>query len=149
MKVRLLYVDTAESRDNDHGRAMDEGKAAAAFLAKELPIGSTVTLRGPKAELEQDRFQRALAVVWAHRHEYIGAAGSPAQLIPIEVNVNAAIISAGWSVYWRKFGGDPDKKNSNGYEEAQEEARAEKRGAWATAPQWMLDKANERTAPKN
>ncbi len=27
-------------------------------------------------------------------------------------------------------------------------ARDEKRGFWATAPQWMQDKTTERTAPK-
>ena len=148
LKVRLLYVDTAESRDNGHGKAMAEGKAASEFLAKLLPIGCKVTLRSSRAKLERDRYARTLAVVWANQDAAIGVAGSPAAVITVEENVNAAIIRAGWSVYWRKYGGDPDPKQSANYQDAQAEAKASGTGAWATIPKWMTDKSNERTAPR-
>jgi endonuclease YncB( thermonuclease family) len=60
--------------------------------------------------------------------------------------VNAAIISAGWSPYWRKYGQAPEKSHQ-GYLDAQKAAEEAKAGAWATIPQWMKDKANETTAP--
>lgn len=37
-KVRLLYIDTPESKGNAHGEAMPEGKAATAFLAELLAV---------------------------------------------------------------------------------------------------------------
>jgi micrococcal nuclease len=86
-RVRLLYIDTPESRDNSHGEAMAEGKAATAFLHTQLPRGTAVTLRGPGARLQQDRYERTLAVV------VVGGRTAQEQ-----------IISAGWSPYWRKYG---------------------------------------------
>jgi len=49
-RVRLLYVDTPEASDNDHGKAMPEGAKAAAFLANLLPAGCVVRLYSPNAQ---------------------------------------------------------------------------------------------------
>lgn len=129
-KVRLLHLDTPESRDNSHGEAMPEGKAASAFLRDLLPVGSAVVLAGPGDKLEADRYQRLLAIV----------------VLPDGGTAQERIIRAGWSVYWRKYG------EAAAYHErllaAHEAAKTASTGAWATIPQWMVDKSNERTSPK-
>lgn len=137
-KVRLLYVDTPESKDNSHGEAKEEGKKAAEFLTKLLPVGTKVSLVGPAKELEKDRYQRILAVVFIPTHE--GLSGPP-------TIVQEAIIRAGWSPLWEKYG-----KVSFDWRprlvKAQEEAKEAKAGAWGTDPKYMQDKANETTAPR-
>jgi endonuclease YncB( thermonuclease family) len=45
--VRLLWIDTPESRGNSHGPAMPEGKAATAFLEGKLAKDAKLTLWGP------------------------------------------------------------------------------------------------------
>jgi endonuclease YncB( thermonuclease family) len=52
-KVRLLYIDTPESRGNSHGPAMEEGKAASAFVTNLLPKDATITLWGPGDEIKK------------------------------------------------------------------------------------------------
>ena len=61
--------------------------------------------------------------------------------------MNLAIIKAGWSPYWRKYG-QASEADHKSYLEAQDGAKNAKVGAWGTIPQWMTDKANETTAPK-
>lgn len=145
--VRLLWIDTPESRGNAHGPAMPEGKAATAFLEGKLAKDAKLTLWGPGEALEKDRYQRVLAVIWLHEQQVIGAGNNPGTLTDVQVNVNAAIIRAGWSPYWRKYGQAPEKMHK-ALLDAQEEAQTAKVGTWATSPQWMTDKANETTAPK-
>jgi endonuclease YncB( thermonuclease family) len=77
----------------------------------------------------------------------VGAGSNPGTPTQVKQNVNLAIIRAGWSPYWRKYGPSPDEMHK-AYLQAQEEAETAKAGAWATVPQWMKDKANETTAPK-
>jgi endonuclease YncB( thermonuclease family) len=136
LKVRLLYLDTPESRDNSHGAAMPEGKSAAAFLTDLLPTGADVVLWGPGAALERDRYQRGLAVV----------------LQPISgaqpTVVQAAIIRAGWSVLWEKFGA-ADPRWRAALQAAEDAAKADNAGAWSTIRPWMVNKGNETTAPQS
>jgi endonuclease YncB( thermonuclease family) len=82
-KVRLLYIDTPESKANSHGPAMVEGKAATEFLEKSLPKGAIITLWGPGEQIEKDRYGRLLTVVWLNAE--------------MKQDVNLAIIKAGWS----------------------------------------------------
>ncbi len=120
LTVRLLYIDTPESRGNAHGAAMPEGKAASTFVADLLPVGTPVVLWGPGDALELDRYKRALAVV----------------LIPPDdqgttLVVQSAIIRAGWSPLWEKFG-----KADARWRPELDRAEAESKAAQAGAP-WL------------
>lgn len=137
-KVRLLSIDTAESHSNSHGAEMPEGVAAAAFLRDLLPQGTHIRLWSPRADaLERDRYDRLLAFVLPASTD-----GKPV------VSVQERIVAAGWSAYWRKYGDAPAPYHDR-LLAAQEQAKAAKAGAWSTAEQWMVDKGNERTAPKH
>jgi len=99
-----------------------------------LPPGAQVVLWGPGETLEADSYGRVLAVVYRvtdGRRE----------------NVNATMVRAGWSPYWRKYGDAPEPVHTEMLQ-AQEAARTANVGAWATAVKYMTDKSNERTAPK-
>lgn len=65
------------------------------FLRGLLPVGRKALLVGPDADLERDRYQRALAVIFIPEHE--GLSGPP-------TIVQEAIIRAGWSPLWEKYG---------------------------------------------
>lgn len=130
-KVRFLSIDTPESHANQHGADMPEGHRASDFTKALLPAGTTVTLNSPKAALEKDRYGRLLAYV----------------VMSDAVTAQEKIVTAGWSVYWRKYGEAPAPLHER-LVRAQEQARAATAGAWASVPQWMVDKSNERTAPK-
>ena len=139
-RVRLLYVDTPECSDNAHGTCMPEGKAASEMLRKTLPVGTEVTLWGPAAALGRDRYDRLLATVTVN--------ASRQAWHPVELqSVAGSLIAQGHSVYWRKYGDAAEPLHSL-LAKWQEVSEQEKAGAWATAPEWMRDKANERTAPK-
>jgi len=58
------------------------------------------------------------------------------------------LIAHGHSVYWRKYG-DADEPLHSLLVKCQQVAEQEKAGTWATAPDWMRDKSNERTAPRS
>lgn len=130
-KVRFVSIDTAESHNNSHGVGMREGVQAAAFLRTLLPVGAEVKLWGPKDRLDTDRYDRLLAIV----------------VMADQVTAQEKIVAAGWSVYWRKYGVSPEPYHTR-LLKAQEAAKAANAGAWATAEKWMVDKSNERTAPK-
>lgn len=146
-KVRLLYVDTPESRGNAHGEAMAEGVKAAEFLRGRLPVGTTVKLWGPKDALDRDPYDRLLAVPWRMEAAVIGAGGTAASPADLEINVCSEIIRAGWSPYWKKYGKAPDRLDA-AFAAAHAEAKEAGAGAWSTAPDYMRDKANETTAPR-
>jgi 2',3'-cyclic-nucleotide 2'-phosphodiesterase/3'-nucleotidase/5'-nucleotidase len=130
-KIRFLSIDTPESHANQHGADMAEGHRASEFTKAMLPAGTAVTLNGPKAVLEKDRYGRLLAYV----------------VMSDRVTAQEKIVAAGWSVYWRKYGEAPAPLHER-LVRTQEQARSATTGAWATVPQWMIDKSNERTAPK-
>ena len=150
-RVRLLYVDTPEASDNDHGKAMPEGKAAKAFLAEQFGEGASVYLWAPDKALKRDRFDRLLAVIY-QEPPHPPDPGTETDVTKIMIHaprvcLNVKIVQAGWSPYWTKYG-DAPKDIESGFVFGQNNAKIEKAGAWATAPKWMADKANERTAPK-
>lgn len=129
-RIRLLWVDTPESHTNSHGIAMPEGAAAAAFLRTTLPKNSDIRLWGPGDALSTDPYGRQLAVV------LIGTSGNR--------SAQEAIIRAGWSPYWIKYGRAPEPYDA-ALRAAQESAQQDRSGAWTTAPAWIRDKANETT----
>ncbi len=131
VKVRLLYVDTPESKDNSHGAATPEGKLASEFLDLQAKAGSAVTLWGPGADLERDRYKRLLAVVVTSRGD----------------TLQERVIKAGWSPLWEKYG-EADPKWREVLVAAEAKAKQDKAGAWTTDPKYMTDKSNETTAPK-
>jgi len=137
--VRLLWIDTPESRGNAHGKAMPEGRAASAYLAAILPVGSQVTLWGPGETLQADVYKRTLAVVLMPP---VGVA----EMKP-RSSVQELMIANGHTVYWRKYGEAPEPWHAR-FLQAQQAAEEGGEGAWASAPKWMKDKANERTRPK-
>lgn len=61
--------------------------------------------------------------------------------------VQEAIIRAGWSPLWEKYGKVPFAWRPR-LVKAEQEAREAQAGAWATDPTYMTNKANETTAPK-
>lgn len=146
-RVRLLWVDTPEVKANAHGEAMPEGQQARDFVRGLVPEGTPVLLWGPDDALERDHYKRFLALVWIPRSGAVGVGGQPAQETTWQENLNLAIVRAGFSPYWRKYGKAPDTMDK-AFNEAQDEAEKAAAGAWATAPRYMRDKANETTAPK-
>jgi len=141
VRVRLLYIDTAESRANKHGEEMAGGHEAKDLLSKQFAAKSRVALWGPKDALEVDGYGRVLAIVeMAEPDQKTPPAGNTA-------TVQEIMISNGYSVYWRKYGDAPEPWNAL-FVAAQLQAKESKAGMWGTDPQWMTDKANERTAPK-
>ena len=130
-KVRFISIDTAESHNNSHGVEMPEGVQATTFLRALLPVGAEVKLWGPKERLEKDRYERLLALV----------------VMADQITAQEKIVAAGWSVYWRKYGEAPEPYHAR-LLKAQETAKTSGAGAWATSEKWMVDKSNERTAPK-
>ena len=128
-RVRLLYLDTPESKANRHGQATLEGRLASEFLDLQAKAGSRVTLWGPGPQLDRDRYKRVLAVV-------ITSAGDTLQ---------ERIIAHGWSPLWEKYG-KADPRWRTVLTDAEEKAKRAKAGAWATDPQYMINKGNETTA---
>lgn len=155
VSVRLLYLDTPETRG---ANAMPEGAEARAALEALLPAGESVVLWGPAEEMERDRYGRILAVALGRTGLRGGATEAEAAELQRKIeaghlpthgsNVNAIMIAQGWSVYWRKFGRHPDDRTHQLLLDWQELAKGAHLGAWTTAPKWMQDKANERTAPR-
>jgi endonuclease YncB( thermonuclease family) len=134
--VRLMWIDAPESRGSAHGKAQPEGVWAKEWLATALPQGTQILLWGPGRELERDKYDRPLAVVFVPQ----GEDGFPEIL-------QWHIVRRGWSPAWRKYG-PVDIRFRKMMAEATSLARSEKVGVWATDPQYMIDKANETTAPK-
>lgn len=149
-RVRLLYIDTPESRNNDFGGQIPEGLKAKEFLTGMLPVGSQIRLWGPKARLKRDKYDRLLAIVIQLRGADGNPLAEPAPQGQIRVgvigNVNADIVRAGWSPYWRKYGDAPEPYNGS-FLLAQNEADKEGAGLWSSNLEWIQNKANERTAP--
>jgi micrococcal nuclease len=129
-KVRLLYLDTPESKGNSHGEATVEGKLAAEYMDLQARPGMTVFLWGPGEALELDRYGRALAVVITKRGD----------------TLQERVIAAGYSPLWEKYGkADPRWRDT--LQAAEDKAKETKAGAWGTDPKYMIDKDNEITAP--
>ncbi len=132
-RVRLAFVDCPETIV-DGRMAMPEAQAARDALMVLLPIGARVTLVAPGKTFERDASDRIVALVTVRDD------GDES------MTVNAKVIRAGWSPYWRKDGdAQPDLHAK--LQSAEGEAETAKAGCWANARQWMLDKAKERTAP--
>ena len=134
--VRLLWIDTPESQNNNHGKGQPEGVWAKEWLTTALPQGTQILLWSPGREIEIDNRMRPLAVVFVPQ----GEDGFPEML-------QWHIVRRGWSPVWRKYG-LVDIRFRKMMAEATSLARSEKVGVWATDPQYMIDKANETTAPK-
>ena len=133
--IRLLSIDTPESRDNSHGAATESGKRASASMRELAPVGTAVRLWTSRTSFEMDRYHRVLAVV------LIGPNGTE--------SLNAHQIRRGWSPYWRKYGDlSADATMHAIFLKAHEEAEASRSGAWSLDPEYMRNKTNERTAPK-
>ena len=130
-RVRLLWIDTPESRSNRHGEAKPEGVEAAKALRTLLPKGSVVRLWSPGESLEQDVYRRILAVV------LLGSSGLD--------SAQEYQIRAGWSPIWKKYGAPP-APFADRFAAAEKSARESKAGGWGSIPQWMVDKSNETTA---
>lgn len=129
--VRLLCVDTPESRDSSHGPATPEGVIAKQTMEKWLPIGSRVTLWTPHPAFRYDLYKRLLAVVLFDKDS--------------EDSVQRRLISNGLSVYWQKYNkpGDPPDWLHQDLLQCQEAARNAMRGFWSVIPAWMAQKAAE------
>ncbi len=128
-KVRVMFIDTPEVRNNRHDMAMPEGQSATALLKKHLKPGHRVTLVNPGGTIGLDRYGRLLAIVLFN-----------------DTSIEELMIRSGYSVLWLKYGSPPEPYLST-WLDAEEEARREKRGCWGSSPKWMRDKHSERTAP--
>ncbi len=138
-RVRLLWIDTPESRGNSHGAARPEGKQAGAALGVLLKDRDSILLWGPGATLKRDRYQRILAVV---AFDLDAVTGQP------RTSAQHGLIQGGWSPVWRKYG-DPPEPLLGSWLALEREAEGAARGAWGTATDYMINKRNERTAKKN
>ncbi len=133
-RIRLIGIDTPESRGNAHGEAMPEGVAAKVFVHELLPVGTRLTLWSEARDAfphDATSSHRILAYV-------IMADGR---------SVEERVVEAGWSVIWQKYG-PPPERFAKDLGTAQVTAEATRAGAWATIPDWMHNKSNERTAPR-
>ena len=140
-RVRLLYVDAPEVPDNDDGEAFTEGHVAKILLGLMLGEKASVRLWAPGASLTRDPNDRLLACPIPD-----GWHKSPEE--PIELSsLQVAIIRHGLSPYWRKYGDAPEPLHTK-LMGCQSTAEAAKHGFWETAPDWMRDEENERTAPQ-
>ncbi len=124
-RVRLVYVDCPE---------LPDGHPARDALTALLPVGTRVVLTAPGERFERDATNCILALVTLSESKDTGT------------TINARMIRAGWSPYWRKDGdANPDLHAK--LQSAEAEADKAGAGSWATSRQWMLDKAKERTPP--
>jgi endonuclease YncB( thermonuclease family) len=135
IQVRLLYVDAPEAKDNAHGKGMDEAKAAKQVL-EEATKGRSVIPSSPAEKFELDRYGRTLAIV-----------RDPLRDSTTGDSLQGLLIGGGHSVYWRKYG-EAQESWAELFRKLQVQAEDEGAGIWGTNPQWMKDKANERTAPR-
>jgi len=139
LAVRLLWLDTAESRNNDHGKAMPEGLAASAALATLVPVGAEVRLWHASPILPPDTYGRLLAVL------VLPNAPETWQQDAATWTAQGHMITAGHSPYWRKYG-EAQAPLHAAFLVGHETAKDGSAGAWGTAGKWMRDKSNERTA---
>jgi len=123
-KIRLLWIDTPEVSGNAHGAKMPEGVLAREFLRTFLPVNAQITVWFPNS-VKTDAYGRYLAVVLNN--------GKSAQ---------EAIIRAGWSPIWWKYG-KPAKDYRQTLQVAEDQADADSAGAWGTARAWMTAKGEE------
>ncbi len=144
--VRILYVDTPEIVDNEDGKAMPEGKAAQAWLAKFLS-DKKVKLWGPGETFAKDKRQRLLAdpLFYEQSKKYTNEKDG----IKVELgefvwsSVAVEIVGKGHSPYWRK-NGDATKVKHVLLDINHKLAKEVEDGVWKSNPKWMKDKANER-----
>ncbi len=111
--VRLIGIDTPESKHNDSLRNCKEGEIASNYLASRL-TGETVTLEYDVNKY--DRYNRLLAYV------YLG-----------DEEINITLLELG---YARVMIVDPNNKKEKTYMELQEKAKSEKIGFWANPSCW-------------
>jgi endonuclease YncB( thermonuclease family) len=137
VRVRLLYVETPEVLDNNHGEGMDEGKQAAKEVHRIITKDSKAKLYAPGNSFELDQHGRVLAIVQV---QFASMTGGTTETY---FNLNYHMIVEGWSPYWRKCG-DASGEDHRNFLEAQARAERDKLGIWATNPKWMTDKTNER-----
>jgi endonuclease YncB( thermonuclease family) len=130
--VRLKWIDAPERHDNPHGAAMPEGESAVVFLKALLPKGARVALWSPGEDWERDEGGRIIALV---RYRTEDAGDDPAAW----PTAQEAILRAGWSVYWRRYGDAPEPLRRR-FAEAEAAARTTEAGAWASAGDWMRAK---------
>jgi ankyrin repeat protein len=124
VRVRLLWLRSPEpAEDQVHNLA---GDPAFEELKRLLPAGTEVRLWAPGPEIALDTRNRLLAVATP-------VAGGP--------SIQEALLSAGVSTYWRRFG-----EASHGWHErlttTQAEARTANRGVWKTSTAWMSAQAD-------
>ena len=134
--VRLLYVDTPESHANAHGPALPAGLCATAFLTSLVPATTAVTISSPGDKQLRDRYGRLLAVVWLQLPD-----------IAAPISLNASLIAAGWSPYWKKYGLAKGTLHDE-LQRAHDAAREQAFGAWTMSPSYMDEKSHETTAPR-
>lgn len=108
-KVRIIGINTPESVDPRRG-VQCFGKEAARFTEETLQ-GQTVTLETDPSQSDRDKYGRMLRYVW------IG-----------DIDFGKLLISSGFAHEYTY--GDPHKYQKE-YQEAENEARINKKGLWA------------------
>lgn len=136
VRVRLLYVDTDETHNNEHGRATPEGFTAKAYLSKILPPEAQVTLYAPGEKFSFDRNARCLAVLNFNMRDPQNPTES------IATSAEELLIYRGHSVYWVKYGPAPEPLNAR-LLALEIKARESRAGGWGTEPKAMEAKWSE------
>ena len=123
--VRLQFVDAPEMRDGDQDNP--PGIAARNFVLQHIQKGQRVDLRSAHKTFAADGHGRVLAMVYP--------AGQ-------KVSIQAALIRAGYSVYWRRFGRLPQAEHQ-AFIKLETEARHQNSALWQSQPAWMQEKQLE------
>ncbi len=111
--VRLIGVDTPESKHRDTSRNTEEGKIAGKYLQGRL-AGETVTLEF--GEEQYDKYDRLLAYVYLGKEE-----------------INKTLLKEG---YARVMIVSPNDKKEYEYKELEQKAKIEKIGFWKNPSCW-------------
>lgn len=125
-RVRLLYVDTPETKSNPHGGRHTYGDVAASRLADLLPSGSRVILRTDSNTFKRDANGRLLALIMLKQ------GGS----------IQEHLIREGSSTYWMKYGRAEDWMHMK-LVDAEKSAERSQLGLWSADKEYMIAKRAE------
>ena len=124
--VRLQFINTPEMRvDNKDNPA---GLQAKKQLEQYIQIGDRVRLWTQEKTFQSDPHGRCLAIVFPYKSK---------------VSLQAAMISAGFSPYWRRYG-ETVKELHQDWLLREQRSQTQGLGLWNSDTQWMLARQAER-----
>jgi micrococcal nuclease len=120
VNLRVLALDTEESRAGGNKPKTPWGVAAKEFVAEWVPPESTVTVEFPGTEPIEECLRR-----------YRGNYGRPLVYVHVDgEDLQERLIREGYSPYFTKYGYAAFESHHRHYTAAEREAQAENRGVW-------------------